>query len=200
MLYIPMDIESLNTGDIILFHGSYIISKIIEFLAGTEYSHCGIIIKDPWFTPEKLTGLYVLESGSEDIHDPENNSVKYDVQLTKLEYILKNYDGSLYIRKIDCIRNNFFYNQITLIHSNIHNLPYDFDPIDWIKAFFNIDIGNVEKKNTFWCSALLSYFFVELGFLDKNLPWTIISPKAFSHESKILHFINCKLENEVKIK
>ena len=140
-----MDIETLNTGDIILFHGSYFISRIIEFLAGTEYSHCGIIIKDPWFTPEKLKGLYVLESGSENIPDPENNRVKYGVQLTKLEYILNNYDGSLYIRKLECIRDKQFYDKITQIHSNIHNLPYDFNPIDWIKAFFNIDIGGISN-------------------------------------------------------
>ena len=195
-----MEIESLNTGDIILFHGSYIISRIIEFLAGTEYSHCGVIIKDPWFTPEKLKGLYVLESGSENIPDPENNRVKYGVQLTKLEYIINNYDGSLYIRKLECIRDEQFYNKITQIHSNIHNLPYDFDPIDWIKAFFNINIGDVQKKNTFWCSALLSYFFVQLGFLEKDIPWTIISPAAFSGDSKILKFINCKIDHEIIIR
>ena len=70
---------------------------------------------------------------------------------------------------------------------------------DWIKGYFKIDIGNTQKENTYWCSALVSFVYVELGFLDKNIPWTLISPKELSSSSNELKFINCKLDNDTQI-
>ena len=36
--------------------------------------------------------------------------------------------------------------------------------IDWIKGYYKLNIGNTQKENTYWCSALVSYVYVELGF------------------------------------
>ena len=85
------------------------------------------------------------------------------------------------------------------IHSDLHNLPYDTDPIDWIKAKFNIELGNLQKTDTFWCSALVAYSYVKLGFLNEDIPWTIITPQDFSCTSSRLIFKNCCLSDEKKI-
>ena len=195
-----MDTNNLETGDIVLLHGSYLISKIIEYFAGTKYSHIGVIIKDPWFTAQKLKGIYLLESGEENTPDPENHRYKYGVQLTLLDNIIKNYNGSIYIRKLNCVRDNEFKNKITQIHSDVHNLSYDTNICDWLKAYFNIEIGNEHKTNTYWCSALVAYVYVKLGFLDSNTKWTIISPSFFSAENKNLKLINCTLDKEILLK
>lgn len=185
----------LETGDIILFSGDYIVSRFIEYFCKSIFSHCGIIIKNPSFLDKNLEDdIYVLESGYENINDPENSRKKYGVQLTKLDYIINNYNGKLYYRKLNCIRDNSFINKIYQIHSNVHNLSYDTNIIDWIKAEFNINIGDVQKTNTFWCSSLVAYFFVKVGFLDENIPWTLITPNEFSSTSNILKFKNCTLE------
>ena len=72
-----------------------------------------------------------------------------------------------------------FYKKIDQIHSDVHNLPYDLNLFDWIKAGLNIKIGNVQK-NTYWCSALVCYIYIKLGFLENNIPWTLISPEDFN--------------------
>lgn len=192
--------NELNTGDLILFNGKYFASSIIEYFTGSKYSHCAVIIKDPCFFDNSLKGIYVLESGSEPKPDPENNREKIGVQLTPLNEIIKNYYGNLYVRKLECLRDKNFYNKITQIHSDVHNLPYDTDPIDWIKAEFNINIGNLQKTNTFWCSALVSYFYVKLGYLNSDIPWTIITPQDLSASSHRLDFKNCKLLKEILIR
>ena len=55
-----------DTGDIILFHGavcgrgncgSHFLSCLIETCTRSSFSHCGVVIKDPTFTPEPLKGL-----------------------------------------------------------------------------------------------------------------------------------------------
>ena len=44
-----MNINELETGDIILFSGNYFISNIIEFITNSKYSHIAVIIKNPNF-------------------------------------------------------------------------------------------------------------------------------------------------------
>ena len=135
----------------------------------------------------------------ENTNDPENNRKKFGVQLTKFDYIMKNYNGKIYYRKLNCIRDNKFYNDIYNIHSDVHNLPYDDNIIDLLKADLNLDIGNTQK-NTFWCSALVAFIYVKLNFLDSSTPWTIIKPFAFSDKSKKLSFKNCTVEKEILLK
>ena len=116
-----------------------------------------------------------------------------------MEDKIKNYKGRIYVRKLHCTRDKKFYEKIIEIHSTVHNIPYDLNPTDWIKGYYKLDIGNTQKENTYWCSALVSFVYVELGFLDKNIPWTLISPKELSSSSNELKFINCKLDNDKQI-
>jgi len=194
-----MNIDDLETGDMLLFNGYYFLSRLIEYFTDSIYSHVGVIIVDPTFDNKILKGIYVLESGYEPVVDVENNRHKYGVQLTDLNTILNNYNGKLFVRKLHCIRSDMFYENLNQIHSDVHNLPYDFDPIDWIKAEFEINIGNVQKRNTFWCSALVVYVYIKLGFLCKNISWTLIKPQDLSSKSNKLLFYNCVLDKDIEL-
>jgi len=74
--------------------------------------------------------------------------------------------------------------------------------IDWIKAEFQIELGDEQKENTFWCSALVTYVYINLGFLDKTLPWTIIAPRRFSYyeNERLTYLDGCNVEPEVYVK
>jgi len=205
LLYNIMDYDNLNTGDILLLSCTkwyYPFSKLIEIITNSPYSHCGIIIKDPMFTVKPMLGLYFLESGFEKFNDVENNRRKCGVELVSLKEMIDNYPGTIYYRKLKCNRNQDFYDKLAFAHSDIHNLPYDFNPIDWFKAIFNINIGNNQLDDRLWCSALVAYIYVKFGFLDKNTPWSLVSPKEFSsvYGNNILKFKNCLLEDDIKIK
>ena len=101
-----------------------------------------------------------------------------------------------------------FYTKMANIHTKVHDKPYDINIIDWIKGVDNIDnqcdnkdLGNDHKTNTFWCSALTAFVYCKLGFIDKDIPWTIISPKQFSYyENECLKFLNCSVDPEKYIK
>ena len=111
-------------------------------------------------------------------------------------------DGEVYWRKLNCTRDNRFYEKLAEAHNVVHNRPYDVIPTDWLKAALHINKGNTQKKKTFWCSALVAYIYVCWGFLDNNTPWTLVSPKMLGTESPDnyeLKFDNCTLESEVKI-
>lgn len=197
-------INTTQTGDILLYSTSLWYSRIIEYFQGSKFSHIGIILKDPVYINEKLKGLYILESGSEDIPDPTDDKLKFGVQITPLEHTIKSYQnswmGNLYYRRLDCLRDQQFTENIKKIYHDVHNRPYDIDLSDWIKADLKLHIGNEHKTNTFWCSALVSYIYCKMKFL-KNIPWTIISPKNFSYyeDNETLKFINSKLAPEKNI-
>jgi len=107
-----------KTGDLLLFHGatsggncfSNLLSCLIEKCTSSHFSHSGIVIKNPQFTSPPLRGLYILEStGLEDVYDVENQEIKFGVQLRDLREVIKNYDGKVYWRKLDCDRFPIFY-------------------------------------------------------------------------------------------
>lgn len=197
-----------ETGDIILFHGavcgpgncgSHFLSCLIETCTRSAFSHCGVVIKDPLFTPEPLKGLYILEStGLDHVLDVENKENKFGVQLRYLEDAIRNYDGKVYWRQLNCYRNQAFYQKITNAHSVVHNRPYD-DGFDYIKALFDWAVGDVQRKDTFFCSALVAFVFVVLGFLPKTTKWSIITPEDFSFKNQTLKWQNCDVLEEIKI-
>jgi len=191
-----MKINELETGDIILFNGNYFMSHIVEYFTNSIYSHIGIILKNPDLGDATFKGIYLLESEKENTPDPENNRIKKGVQIINLEEKMKNYNGRIYVRKLQCTRDKAFYEKIKHIHSSVHNIPYDLNPIDWIKAELHLDIGNTQKMNTYWCSALVTYVFVQLGFLNKNIQWSLISPQDLSSSCCKFKFINCILNKD----
>jgi len=204
--------DCFQTGDILLYHPKCVINKwsdyliwgmekIIMTVTNSEYSHASIIIRDPQFTTPPMKGLYVLESNRENFPDAEDNEIKMGVELVHLEDVLKTYSGDIYWRKLTCTRDEHFYQTIADTHSVTHNRPYDLIPSDWCKAALRLNFGKTQRKKTFWCSALVSYIYTQLGFLPSDTPWTLISPKMLGTESGTtkLYFNNCTLDNEIQI-
>ena len=200
-----------DTGDILLFHGatsggnclSNLLSGAIEKCTRSNYSHAGIVIKDPTFTPEPLKGLYILEStGFEDVKDVEDHQVKFGVQLRELEEVVKNYDGKVFWRQLHCYRSPRFYQKLAVAHNIVHNRPYD-DGFDYVKALFNWHIGDCQKEKTFFCSALVAFVYVVWGFLPRDTAWSIVTPAQLSSEKNQLFKMvwqECTLNPVVKIK
>lgn len=106
------DSQTLETGDILLFHGSGWLDWLIQLFGHSYYCHVAIVLKDPTFIKDSngngLTGLYVMESGFEGIGDAEDK-IKLGVQIGKFEDVIKGplFD-TVYVRHLDCSRNDAF--------------------------------------------------------------------------------------------
>jgi hypothetical protein len=203
--------DYLDTGDIILYDTSWWYSRLIQYFSDGPYSHISIVLKKPTWLDEKLTEkYYILESGSEKFNDSETGRKIFGVQIVPLDRIIDQYKnqgyGKLYYRKLKCsIKMEILQEKIKLAYFKIQAKPYDLDVFDWIKAYseVNKDINDdkslaikYQKINKFWCSALVSYIYVECELLDKNIPWTIVSPNNFYYKYKFLPLLNCKLKKD----
>ena len=199
-----MNIDNLETGDILLFSpkSSNIIYKILDigirYFTKSTYTHTAIILKDPKFINKSLTGIYMWESSYEGKPDPQDGKIKLGVQLTPFFEFLKTYHGEIYIRKLKKGIDAFTDDKLTYIHDVVYDKPYDIDPSDWINAISRKD-ADPQKTSRFWCSALVSYILVQIGFLDNDIDWSIVRPSDLSSNSKYLTFKNCDYGDDCKI-
>ncbi len=190
-------IKNCETGDLLLFNSTAFYSRFIELLSGSKYSHVAYLIKNPtWLHPD-LSGIYIFESGAEQSIDALSNNKIFGVQLTPIEEIIKEYksatNGYLYYVQNKFDRTEQYYDKLKKVILQTDTKKYDFNPLDWIKAEFNINIGE-RKINKFFCSALIGYIMEETEQLDKKIDWTCIAPRRYSVKSKdVLPFINCEI-------
>lgn len=185
-----------QTGDLVLFNSkSKWYDYLIEYFTCSKFSHVGMILENPTnIDPTLNQGLYLIESCLHTVPDRIYNKRINGVQINKLDdvlfdYINKKNKGRIYYRFLECTRDNSFREKIKNICESVYAKPYDLHIMDWLRAEVYISTGsemdNIEKRhktNTFWCSALVAYIYVQLGFLRKDIPWTLISPAAFSEK------------------
>ena len=194
-------LETCQTGDILLYNSNYWYSRLIEWGSGSKFSHISIILRDPTFINKKLTGLYILESSYEDIPDSNTGEKVWGVQIIPLDHVLeeykKSYVGNLYYRRLETEKSEEFYENLKDCIKHTEGDKYDLNPLDWFKAEFQLNFGDTRKENTFWCSALVGYVYCHMGFIDKDISWSILPPRKFSHyENDRLTYLNCTLHPE----
>jgi cell wall-associated NlpC family hydrolase len=185
----------LQTGDLLLFHGSSWLSLFLEYMGQSKYSHVGIILKNPIFINESLKdGLYLWDASYSYTPEVENHKNLYGVQIHKLDDILPLYKNhSIYVRKVSVDRNIDFEQQIKCIHEEVHSKPYNIHLIDWIVAKLNIIypfhyFSWWKQTDRFWCSSLVAFIYYRLGWIS-DVNWSLVAPRDFSSvESSKLSF------------
>ena len=105
------------------------------------------------------------------------------VQIVDLHKRLKANDDVFYYRKLNKERDDQFIDLYNKAYAIVKDKPYDINPTDWCKAEFDLKKGNVQKTNTYFCSALVSFLLVALSLLPKETDWTIMRPKDLGTEN-----------------
>lgn len=215
-------IPHFETGDLLLYNTTrYWYSRAIEWFTSSNYSHVSMVLRRPtWLDPSLCEEeYYVLESGSECFPDAVSGDFKFGVQVCPLskvwaEYASQGY-GHLYVRRMRyldaaTVGQDALIDGIKTAYAKVKACPYDLNPCDWIKCYFDEhktleQIDNTaqrdQKTTSFWCSALMSFVLVVAGFLDKSVPWTVITPYDFSAFCKPqrLAFQGCTFDADVKL-
>ena len=186
-----VDINSLETGDIILCHSSGPggsrdkgLDGWIEFATHSPWEHVGIIIRNPWWIESDC--LCILQSGSgPNTYGDIMNDNRCGVTLNYLSDFLCN-RSYIYTRKLENFKlseqtKKNFYEAFKVTHGK----PYDSKPLSWcgvgIGSFFGCKCCSKaaapRTTETFWCSALVAYMYVQMGWLNENLDWSCQTPE-----------------------
>ena len=180
---------NLKTGDLILcddleYKDWGLFSWFIKFMSKSDFSHIGMIVKDPDFIDPPLKGTYIWMSGSSNVPDSEDNTMKFGVQFVPFDEYVTTYGGKLYIRKLHCWKYDELFTKENLkkIHNVVYDKPYDLVITDWIEAYCKKD-PNPQKTNRFVCSAFIGYIYTQLTLLHQDTDWSILYPGYFSSEN-----------------
>jgi hypothetical protein len=182
--------DQLNNFDVMLFNGqNFWFSYVVEYATWSQFSHIGIILKSPTWLDPSLTGNYLLESGEEDVPDAVTHKLKFGVQITPLEHVIKNYTGNIYYRKLISVpyeeNPDHYHEMLKNIYNMIENKPYDDTVVDLIRIALHLKLGDCRRTNSFFCSALVSFIFTQLGILPSDIQWDLIEPKDYDTKGKI---------------
>ena len=78
--------DQLETGDLILYNCKKgMVGRLIQFFTRSEYSHVGIVLKNPTFTEKPLVGMYFWESSDEHCLDSEDSEFKVGIEIVDLK-------------------------------------------------------------------------------------------------------------------
>lgn len=193
-----VSIRDLDNGDILLFQNadttSQVISifdRLIRYFTKSGYTHTAMVLKDPTWIREDLTGMFVYESSVEPEPDPEDGQKKFGVQLTPLEEILRVGSPEVYVRKVKKGRDLITEEKLKRIHDETHNTLYDFFPGDLLRAAFHVQPDRrAQHTDAMFCSALVTFMCVRFGFLPEYTDWSEASPADLSSQqtSQFLKF------------
>jgi len=201
-----ISMDQLQTGDLLLFASSPhqhsvvgLFDWIIRTATHSPYSHVALVLRDPAFISPSLKGLYIWESSWEGSPDPQDGKTKLGVQITPLHESLRNFQGKVYVRKLEKGREHITDTVLRSVHDVVYDKPYDVHVRDWVGAWLRKD-AHPQKTDRFWCSALVAYFMVQFGFIEDTVDWSIIRPADLSSESTYLTWKpTCKYGNDVCI-
>lgn len=174
----------LQTGDLIFFRGDrkYPMDRLIMDFTGSKYTHVGMIIQNPSWMTEK--GLFCLQSNSHKQTAAEQQDRHSGVVLTPLSEM-----GQFDVRHLTTVRDKAFYNRLEKVHAMVHNLPYDYSVMDWIRSgLYAIGLhwfSTPRHTNNFWCSALCAFVYNELGLFD-DIDWSNQTPGDLATTDSVL--------------
>jgi hypothetical protein len=192
--------NDVKTGDLVLCddldYGSWgLFSWFIKFMMKSDFSHIGMIVKDPEFTDPPLKGTYVWMSGTSNVPDAEDGKQKFGVQFVPYDEFVSTYGGKLYIRKLHSVRYDelFIVERLKKIHQVVFDKPYDTVLSDWIEMYCKKDLYP-QKTSRFVCSALVGYIYTQVGLLPEDTDWSMLYPNFFSSENP-----NLRLRHDARL-
>ena len=180
--------NSLKTGDIILMHGRYPSSHVIEAFEGSDYSHAAMIVRAKDLNFTNCEELLLWESnvpvGVNDIILKEPKSGPQLVNLhEKLLYDLENkLDSKVAVRHLYADRTPEMFTSLLNAINEVHNATFPNlhhecqDPIEG--RFRNVQT----PYDTLFCSELVAFTYTRMGLLSSIHPTNSYFPVDFSEK------------------
>lgn len=181
-------VKDFQTGDIVLFNGKYPISKLVEELEHSKWSHVGMVVR-----PDPEGEVYFFESTAltnlEDIMEQDHIT---GPKLVKLIDRLKTYGADLvpYVPPVYAVRPILKHNEVDMDKlfeyiKKVHGIP---NPSEW-KMIEEVIEGRIfsihSKSNDYTCSKPIGETLEVLGFYQPIMPLNGLMPMDFSSDSSI---------------
>jgi len=155
--------DKLHTGDVLLFEGQGIISRLIQIITGNRISHVAMVYR-------MGRDLYCYESTS-------MLKGKNGVQISLLSNRLDGYKGKVWVRRMECNRDAIFFQTLRDLRQEFKGKKYERNLWELLGAA--LPWRNVANLETIFCSELIAEAFQRWGFLLPLKPANEYTPADF---------------------
>lgn len=205
--------DTLKTGDIVLMHGQYVSSHIVEFLEGSNWSHSAIVVRaedlgikcdDPVLLWESNI-ITPVDKGETPIYDVLLGKEKRGPQLVSLHQRMKvNFhhkdDSSFAIRHLHTDRTPEMFKVIRSVIDKYHSADFPATKEELLCPLEGRWLNEPDKTlNTIFCSELVAITYMALGLLSQLHPFNSYVPADFSFENSVGLLNRAWLGNEILI-
>ncbi|MBY9080159.1 hypothetical protein KIH86_26625 [Paenibacillus sp. HN-1] len=192
----------LRTGDLILFSGQYEISKLVEKLEGSLWSHVAMVVR----IPEIETPLLWESTALTNLPDALMHDHLTGPKLVDLRQRLETYGSDVVpyvppryaVRPLEVERTEEMISSLHELFTKLHGIP---NPGQW-KMILEVIEGRFfhirSKLDNYTCSELIAESFIEMGLLDPKAVINGFMPSDFSSDGH-LKLIKGQFGDEIEI-
>ncbi|MFS9416867.1 MULTISPECIES: YiiX/YebB-like N1pC/P60 family cysteine hydrolase [Citrobacter] len=167
--------ETLKSGDLFFASGDYLVSKAIEKVTDSPWSHVGIV-----FVLPQIDRVLLLES----VEDMGVRLAPLSKYLSDYDDIGKPYKGRVVLARYDTLAKSAV-EQIAAFGLNELTRPYDKEEIARILARIALGKGKAKKDREYICSELVYACFNNAGVNIAYNPKGFISPEDVWQDTHI---------------
>jgi len=178
--------ESLSTGDIVLFSGSGVISKTIQYFSRSFWSHIGMVIRDSEWDMLLLWESTTLSK----VKDIEYRCQRQGVAIRPISDRLRDYPvGKVAFRKLEGVpMTDSRIKALIDFRNEIKGRNYEESKIELMRSAYDGFLGkNEEDLSSVFCSELVAEALQRIGVLkeydeDGGYPSNEYTPADFGKD------------------
>ena len=165
-----------QTGDMVCFSGTGLVSTGIKDASRSKWSHIGVVICSPeWDMVLGHESTLLCK-----VADIESGFIKKGVMLVPLEARIATYSGKMGIR---CIRHSLTLEQLAILRAYRHevkNRPYEKNYIELFKSVYDGPFGeNTQDLSSLFCSEDFAEPCIRMKLIDNDEPSNEYTPADF---------------------
>ncbi len=177
----------LQTGDIVLFSGVRLFSRLIKIVTRSMWSHIAMIVRD-----DKDNVLCWESSGGKGVVEHSfADEYKFSEQIRRSTAA----GEVVAIRQLFLERSKGMLDAYFSFRDEAKGRPYERDKIEFLNAILGVELV-AEDLSSLFCSELIAETYKRMGLLDPSISSNKYAPKDFSNDGTIL-LLNGYLHDEV---
>jgi len=170
----------LQSGDIFLFRGKTLVSRMIDFMTDSIYSHAGMVVRQPDLQGKDT--LYLWQS-----FEPEGGVVRDHLEEFLSKYKTSERGSSFVVRQLTVERTPAMVQALNKFMAEVKGYPFP-SVLTWFVHWVGGNLGIPSGLKNFFCSQLIAQTYIRMGIFPKRPPATAYTPGRFSAKYKKLRF------------
>ena len=175
--------HQLNTGDLVLFRGESLFSRLIQRATRAAWSHVALVMRLP-----EYDYLALWEStGLGSVPDMRSGEVTRGVQLVPLSARVRSHAGAIAVRRLEGVTLGLHERTALMeLRRELRGRPYEQSLVSLVRAAYDGAAGaNAEDLGSLFCSELVAEAYQRLGLLGDGVPSSEFTPADFSAHSRL---------------